>query len=616
MRITTTFNKPVVFTSLVSALSLIVFVLIIPDIALNQLAFLKQVILAQFGWLYILSCGFFIFFLIFLAFSRYGDIKLGSDDEEPEFSLKSWFSLLFTAGMGIGIIFLGVSEPLSHYVNPIEIVQTERQAIFQSIFHWSVNAWAIYAVMALAIGYFGFRYKLPLSLRSCFYPLFKQRINGKVGDVIDILGLCTTLFGLITTLAYGVVRLVSAFGNNVSIQLLLIAIFIVAIFIATQRLNKGLRLISEWSLILSLLLLAFVLVVGPTSHLLSALTENIGFYLSSVLPAGLKTYSYQPQYKGWFSEWTILYWAWWFSWAPAFGIFIARISKGRTIREFIWGVLIVPSLFFVIWFSIFGNGAIWIETTLADSPLSNFIDQSGKLLFLFLEQLPFYQGAYYIALIVISLFFITTVDFGVYILNNISAQDKSVVSPRWQIVFWGGLISILTAVLFQFGGIETLQATMLLFSLPFALLMLVMAFSLLKGLNSDFHYHHATLAETNWNDEDWRKKLTTMLTPHNQQNMAHYLKYIALPAMRELRQELIGIYDLNIHLLSEFDEHKWIELTIEMNNSAFSYKLMLEDNHLMVYTQPELAYIIQPLEKDELIAEILARYDEFSAQSL
>lgn len=293
-------------------------------------------------------------------------------------------------------------------------------------------------------------------------------------------------------------------------------------------------------------------------------------------------------------------------------------------REFILGVLIVPSLFFILWFSIFGNGAIWVNTYFAEGKLAEMIDQSGKLLFAFLDYLPFSSILNITTFGLILLLFITTIDFGVYILNHISSKDKSQASPRWQIIFWGGIISILTFILFQSSGIEALQGTMLIFSLPFALLMLIMAFSLLKGLRLDYHYYHNEYHAQSWSEKDWRTQLETLLTSHQQRDMLIYLKQTANIAMRELRQELIGIYDLNSHLDIDFNPtHPSITLFIDdQNKKPFQYRITIiementeqsddtQEYKLNIHTN-EQNYIIPPLTKDELIADILLQYEKY-----
>lgn len=618
----TTFNKPVVATSLLFCSSIIGLVLFNRVETVSFILYLREFIFSHFHWLYVLASALFIFFLLFLVLSHYGDLRLGDDDSEPELSLKSWFALLFTAGMGIGIIFLGVAEPLSHLLFPTSNQYIERQAVFQSIFHWSINAWAIYGLMALAIAYFGFRYKLPLSLRSCFYPLLKQRIEGKLGDVIDILGLCTTIFGIITTLAYSAIRLVSAFeerqfwfSDKLTIQFIIGTVFIIAIAISTQRITKGLRIVSELSLGLSLCLMLFVLFAGPTAYLLSAFTENIGYYLNGLIKTGFKTYVYEPEYQEWFNQWTILYWAWWFSWAPSFGIFIARISKGRTIREFILGVLIVPSLFFILWFTIFGNGAIWVNQILANEKLGEMLNQTGKLLFVFLDYLPFQTISNLVAFIIVLLFFITTIDFGIYILNNISLKDKSQSSPGWQFIFWGAIVALTTFVLFQMGGIEALQGAMLMFSLPFVILMIFMMLSLLKGLRFDVLSSKKKTNMQRWIDTDWRSQLNGLLNINTPNDITSYIKNTALVAMRELRQELIGVYDLEVTLNANITlENSQLTLTIGdfiYQLEAVSQNMESEQNILLnikTNTFNMEKYEIHFLTKNEIIADILKQY--------
>ncbi|QBQ62821.1 BCCT family transporter [Actinobacillus indolicus] len=623
MKIHSTFNKPVVVVSLLFCSLIIGLVLFDSQQSIHWLLNARAFIFERFNWLYVIVNAFFIFFLAFLVLSNYGNIKLGLDEEEPELSLKSWYALLFTAGMGIGVIFLGVAEPLSHSIFPISVNYVERQAVFQSIFHWSINAWAIYGVIALSIAYFGFRYKLPLSLRSCFYPLLKQKIDGKLGDIIDILGLCTTIFGLITTLAYSAVRLIAAFeerqfwfSDKLTIQVIIGTVFIIAIIISTQRVTKGLRIVSELSLVLSLFLMLFVLCVGPTAYLLSTFTENIGFYLNSFIELGLKTYIYEPEHQKWFNEWTILYWAWWFSWAPSFGIFIARISKGRTIREFVLGVLLVPSLFFIAWFTIFGNGAIWVNEYLANGKLGEILNQTGKLLFVFLDYLPFSSFSNHIAFILVLLFFITTVDFGVYILNNISIKDKSVISPRWQIVFWGAIITSITFILFQIGGIEAMQGTMLMFSLPFVCLMFLMVWSLYKGLRFDYVAMHKKEDNQRWLTDNWREQVQYLLMQSDERDTLKYTKSTIMLAMRELRQELIGVYGVDVHLESNLEgDNKYVIFMIDHFYYRIDLEKEAEDNtgNMTIMASTNINYgekhNIQHLKKDELIFDILKRYD-------
>ena len=630
MKIQNTFKANVIWGSLGFSLAIIAALLFDTQQTISYLAAAKAFIFSQFSWFYILLSAFFLFFLLFLALGRYGDIKLGSDEEEPEFKLGSWIALLFTSGIGIGIVFLGVAEPLSHFLSPIGEYENVRTALFFSIFHWSISAWAIYGLIALTIAYFGFRYKLPFSLRSCFYPLLKEKINGKVGDVIDILGICTTLFGVVATLGYSAIRLAAAFhsmhlldNSPYLVPLILVSVFIIAILISLQGIANGFRILSELNLGVTFLFMLLVLLFGPTIYLISAFTENIGTYLSGLIRVGFKAYAYDVEHLDWFMDWTVFYWAWWFSWAPGFGIFIARISRGRTLREFIFGVLMVPSLFFVLWFTVFGNGAIWVNEHLAKVALGRAVNDVGSLLFDFLSYLPYSGLTKTLALFIITLFFIVTINFGIYTLNNIAIEDKSQVSPRWQSMFWGGLLSAVTFVLYLFGGIEILQSTMLFFSLPFALLMSVMAWSLLKGLRFERQYYSTEVSDL-WTGANWRSRLRQLVIEPKRDDAISHLKTTALLAMRELRQLLIGTYGLNVTLQQRFDvDNNQLVLSIENGLAEdFFYQITLFEkpvsetaqvhHALMVSTNIQLeGYPLNITKEEDLIVDILQCYERY-----
>ena len=644
MKIQNTFKANVIWGSLGFSLAIIAALLFDTQQTISYLAAAKAFIFSQFSWFYILLSAFFLFFLLFLALGRYGDIKLGSDEEEPEFKLGSWIALLFTSGIGIGIVFLGVAEPLSHFLSPIGEYEKVKTALFFSIFHWSISAWAIYGLIALTIAYFGFRYKLPFSLRSCFYPLLKEKINGRVGDIIDILGICTTLFGVVATLGYSAIRLAAAFhsmhlldNSPYLVPLILVSVFIIAILISLQGIANGFRILSELNLGVTFLFMLLVLLFGPTIYLISAFTENIGTYLSGLIRVGFKAYAYDVEHLDWFMDWTVFYWAWWFSWAPGFGIFIARISRGRTLREFIFGVLMVPSLFFVLWFTVFGNGAIWVNEHLAKGALGQAVNNVGSLLFDFLSYLPYSGLTKTLALFIITLFFIVTINFGIYTLNNIAIEDKSQVSPRWQSMFWGGLLSAVTFVLYLFGGIEILQSTMLFFSLPFAMLMLLMCFSLWKGLSADKKYFDTKVNPTSifWTGDKWKERLEQMMNQTQEKDILRFLKHTVLPAMRELRQELIGKYDLSVQINTLFDQDEpAVELVIQKDlmrdfmygvksiGREVSEQLINDDNlphiqHSMTYEpytyffDGRVGYDVQYMDQDELIADMLKHYERY-----
>jgi len=638
----TSFNPLVIGATLFFVVLLVAMILIAPEQTQTLLNAAKSGIFANFSWFYVLAFSVFLGFLVILSVSSLGNIKLGNDEEEPEFGFLSWLAMLFAAGMGVGLMFFGVAEPLTHYLSDITTGSAEhkqQEALLHTLFHWGIHAWAVYGTIALALAYFGFRYKLPLALRSCFYPLLKERINGKLGDLIDIMALLATLFGVITTLGFGASQLGAGLHqlgwiseNSFSLQVVVIAVVMsLAIFSAISGVGKGVKILSELNLTLAFCLLIFVLVAGPTLYLLSAFSDNIGTYLSNL------TYVYEQEHTGWFSGWTILYWAWWCSWAPFVGLFIARISRGRTIREFIFGVLVIPSMFGILWFTVFGNTAIWLNDGEAAGTLGQMISSPETLLFKFLDYLPLSGVTGLVSLVVISLFFITSADSGIYVLNNIASRDKSLAAPRWQAVMWGVLMSVVAIVLMQSGGLANLQAMTLLVALPFAMLMLLMCFSLWKGLSADKKYFDTKVNPTSifWTGDKWKERLEQMMNQTQEKDILRFLKHTVLPAMRELRQELIGKYDLSVQVNTLFEQDEpAVELVIQKDSMRdFMYgvksigrevseQLINDDNlphiqHSMTYEpytyffDGRVGYDVQYMDQDELIADMLKHYERY-----
>ena len=578
--------------------------------------------------------------------------KAAEDDQDAIRKMLEGADMVFIAagmggGTGTGAAPI-VAEPLTHYLSDITTGTAEhkqQEALLHTLFHWGIHAWAVYGTIALALAYFGFRYKLPLALRSCFYPLLKERINGKLGDLIDIMALLATLFGIITTLGFGASQLGAGLHqlgwiseNSFSLQMVVIAVVMsLAIFSAISGVGKGVKILSELNLTLAFCLLIFVLVAGPTLYLLSAFSDNIGTYLSNLVQLSFKTYVYEQEHTAWFSGWTILYWAWWCSWAPFVGLFIARISKGRTIREFIFGVLVVPSLFGVLWFTVFGNTAIWLNDGEAAGTLGQMISSPETLLFKFLDYLPLSGVTGLVSLVVISLFFITSADSGIYVLNNIASRDKSLAAPRWQAVMWGVLMSVVSIVLMQSGGLANLQAMTLLVALPFAMLMLLMCFSLWKGLNADKKYFDTKVNPTSifWTGDKWKERLEQMMNQTQEKDILRFLKHTVLPAMRELRQELIGKYELSVQINTLFEQDEpAVELVIQKESMRdFMYgvksvgrevstQLINDDNlphiqHSMTYEpytyffDGRVGYDVQYMDQDELIADMLKHYERY-----
>ena len=646
----TSFNPFVITVTLALLLLLVVFTVALPTHTQSFLNMIKEGIFAKFSWFYILAFSIFICFLLILSVSNVGNIRLGTDEEDPEFSFMSWIAMLFATGMGVGLMFFGVTEPLTHFSSNItsgSMEFKEQEAMLFTLFHFGIHAWGVYAVIALSLAYFGFRYKLPLALRSCFYPLLKDRINGKIGDCIDIIALLATLFGIITTLGYGAAQLSAGLEfmhfvkESATLEnIIIIVIMIIAVLSAVSGVGKGVKILSEINLGLAFILLLFVLIAGPTLYLLSAFSDNLGNYLSSVINLSFKTYVYETEHTEWFTGWTVMFWAWWCSWAPFVGLFIARISRGRTVREFIFGVLAIPTLFCILWFTIFGNAGIWLDINVAGGALAKMVGQPDKLLFLFFSYLPWPLITGILALIIISLFFITSADSGIYVLNNISSRDKSLDSPKWQAAMWGILMTIISIVLLNAGGLDALQTMTLIVALPFAIMQLLMCISLWKGMSADKKYFSTKITPTSsfWTGGRWKDRLDKMLNQTQEKDILKFLKYTARPAMRELRQELIEVHNFNVdiieHLTDKDDEDNFVEIIIKKESMRdFMYGIksvshevsdqLINDEQLphiqhsstylpMTYFfDGRMGYDVQYMSRTEIIADILKQYDRY-----
>ncbi|WP_276947517.1 BCCT family transporter, partial [Haematobacter massiliensis] len=344
-------NPPVFFGSLAVIFLFLGIAIVLPGEAADILVKVQSWILSRFGWLYLLAVAVFLISLLILCIGEGGNLRLGPDESTPDFSFSAWVAMLFAAGMGIGLMFYGVGEPMTHFLAPPtavpQSVAAVREAMSVTFFHWGMHAWAVYAVVGLSLAYFGHRYNLPLTIRSGLYPLLKERINGPIGNVVDIFAVVGTIFGLATSLGVGVAQINAGLhyliglpiGLSIQIPIILVVTALATVSVVSG-LDKGVRILSEWNLIIAILLMIFVLLVGPTAELFRDFVQNIGLYLDALVLRTFNTYAYEP--TPWIDAWTLFYWAWWISWSPFVGMFIARISRGRTVREFVLAVLFIP----------------------------------------------------------------------------------------------------------------------------------------------------------------------------------------------------------------------------------------------------------------------------------
>ena len=547
-----TFAPAVVLPSLLVLGSLLVLCGFYPQRADQLFGSAQAWVVTNFDWFYTVAVTGFLVFLVLIAWSRYGDIRLGPDDAKPEFSFASWTAMLFAAGMGIGLMYFGVGEPLQHYLNPptqeAGTPAAAREALTSTFFHWGFQAWAIYGVMGLVLAYFGFRYNLPLTMRSGLYPLLQKRINGPIGHSVDAFALVGTIAGLATTLGYGALQLAAGLnlvtGWDTGTTAFRIAVIVVVVGLAglsaASGLDKGVKRLSEVNLLITFALLGFVLLCGPTVFLLQAFSENIGNYLSSLVGMSLRTFTYEvAKDDGWFGGWTILYWAWWISWSPFVGMFIARISRGRTVREFIVGVLFIPTAFNLLWMTVFGNGAIWIDTHVAQGALSATASNVDALLFRFFEYLPLAKAVSWIAVLLITLFFVTSADSGAYVVDAIASRGHPQ-SPVWQRLFWAAVLGMTAVVLLLAGGLKALQAMTLVTALPVAAIMVLLCIGLWRGMKADLAHAGQDLAPATsfWTGQHWRKRLEQIVHQPTKADVNRFLKVSVLPAMQEVVAEM------------------------------------------------------------------------------
>jgi choline/glycine/proline betaine transport protein len=493
-------NKPVFITSSILIIGFIVFGAFFTETAGALFSYLQSFITTNFGWFFILLMNVALVFCIYLIASRYGDIRLGQQTERPQYSLGSWIGMLFSAGIGIGLVYWGTAEPLYHYMAPPmaepETMEAAKQAMNISFLHWGLHAWAIYTIVALSLAYFHFRRGLPLSIRSTLYPILGQKIYGRWGHTVDILAVFGTMFGVVTSLGLGVMQINSGlenlFGlpNSLAVQFVIIAfITLLACGSLMLGLDKGIKRLSDLNMGLTGLLLAFIVILGPTLFIFDSFFENIGNYLAAVVPLSFWGESYSG--TDWQSGWTIFYWAWWVSWAPFVGVFIARISRGRTIREFTLGVLLIPMTILFFWFTAFGGVAIHMELLAALDPalvspglIEAVQADTGSAIFKLVEYYPFAKPITLLIVIMIVLWFVTSSDSASFVIDMLTAGGDTN-PPKIQRLFWATAEGFIAAILLAAGGLGALQAAAIVAGLPFAIVIFAMMYALWRGLGRD-----------------------------------------------------------------------------------------------------------------------------------
>ena len=489
-------HNPVFLISSVVIVGFVIFVLMFQEGAATFFGDLRPWLTSTFDWVFMGAANIFVLFCLYLVVSPLGRIRLGGPDATPDYSYAGWFAMLFAAGMGIGLMFFGVLEPVYHFqnpplgVDPTDIDAARSMGIAATIFHWGLHPWAIYAVVALALAFFCFNRGLPLTIRSAFYPLFGDAVWGWFGHIIDTLAVFATLFGLATSLGFGAEQATAGLNylfdvptGDVTKVVLIIAITAVALVSVLAGLDKGVKRLSEINMVLALILLCFILVVGPTMDIFSNFFTSMGSYLVNVVP--LSNWIGRED-TDFLHGWTTFYWAWWISWSPFVGMFIARVSKGRTVREFLICVLIIPTIIGVLWMNAFGGTAVFQFINDGYTGVTETISAWTPELSLFkmLEPLPMTGLLSFIGIVLVIVFFVTSSDSGSLVIDTITAGGK-VDAPVAQRVFWCTFEGLVAIALLLGGGLGSLQAAAIATGFPFAIVLVAMCISTFKGLRDE-----------------------------------------------------------------------------------------------------------------------------------
>jgi choline/glycine/proline betaine transport protein len=544
----------------IPAISVILFIIIgtlsNPALAGEFFASVLAGITQNFGWFYMLAVALFLVFIVAIAISPWGNIKLGPDHIEAEYTFLAWFAMLFSAGYGIALLFFGVAEPVLHFASPpegpAETVGAAKEAMQIAFFHWGFHIWAIYGLVGLTLAYFSFRHNLPLSMRSTLYPLIGDRIYGPIGHTVDTFAILGTVFGLATTLGLSVTQinagihyLIPAIPISTTVQILAIVIITsLAIFSVVAGMDKGIKRLSLLNIGLAIALMIFVFIVGPTIFILETFLQNTGSYLGNIIERTFDLQAYSS--SDWIGNWTIFIFGWTIAWAPFVGLFIAKISKGRTIRQFVLGVMLVPTLFTFFWFSVFGDTALHL---IMQEGYHGFIqavqNDHAIALFQLFEHLPMSGVMSTLAVILIITFFVTSADSGALVLDSL-ASEGSLTSPVWQRVFWAALLGTVAAVLLLAGGLKALQTASIVSALPFAIIMLIAMVGMWRALMIESHreislqsaVRHSGGKAMELGGLNWKDRLAKLVEYPNKEDVSTFIRDVAHESMETVQIEL------------------------------------------------------------------------------
>ncbi|NLJ11585.1 MAG: BCCT family transporter [Gammaproteobacteria bacterium] len=540
-----------------------------------------------FGWFYMLAVAIFLVFIVSVAFSSWGNIKLGPDHAEPEYSFLAWFAMLFSAGYGIALLFFGVAEPVLHYASPPTgsalTIDAAKQAMQISFFHWGFHIWAIYGLVGLTLAYFAFRHGLPLSMRSTLYPLIGEKIHGPIGHTVDTFAILGTMFGIATSLGLSVAQINAGLNYlwpsipvSTTVQIIaIVAITGLATLSVVAGMDKGVKRLSMLNIALAVSLMVFVFAVGPTIFILNTFMENTGSYLSNIVE---RTFSLQA-YSGsdWISNWTLFIFGWTIAWAPFVGLFIAKISRGRTIRQFVVGVMLVPTIFTFLWFSVFGDTALHLIMVDGYTELIEQVQADHAVaLFKLLEHLPFSSFVSFMTVLLIITFFVTSSDSGSIVIDSL-ASGGVLHTPVWQRVFWASMQGIVAAVLLLAGGLGALQTASIVSALPFAIIMLIAVVGMWRALIIEGHqevslsqHMQSTPGGYKSGPGFWKKRLANLVDFPDRDAVESFIRTTCIHGMEKVEQEL--------------EEKGWVaEVSFDEQNLRAQFQVFQEGKLEFVY---------------------------------
>ncbi|RUO55499.1 BCCT family transporter [Pseudidiomarina homiensis] len=546
---------PVFFPAVAVISLLVIGTLANPELAGEVFSDVLAWITADFGWFYMLAVAIFLVFIVGVALSKWGRIKLGPDHAEPEYSFPAWFAMLFSAGYGIALLFFGVAEPVLHYSSPpvgaAETVDSAKQAMQIAYFHWGFHIWAIYGLVGLVLAYFSFRHGLPLSMRSTLYPIIGEKIHGPAGHAVDTFAILGTMFGIATTLGLSVIQINAGLNYlwpeipvGTTVQIIAIAVITVfAIMSVVAGLDKGIKRLSYVNMVLVLFILLFVFFAGPTVHILETYLQNTGAYLNNIVERTFNLQAYSR--SDWIGNWTLFIFGWTIAWAPFVGLFIAKISRGRTIRQFVFGVMFVPTLFTFFWFSVFGDTALNLimnegYTTL----ISDVQNDEAIALFKLYERLPLTSILSFATVVLIVTFFVTSSDSGSLVIDSLASGGRTD-TPVWQRIFWASSEGIVAGVLLLAGGLGALQTASITSALPFAVIILISAFGMWRALVIEGHQYASLKSAMRTHRRGvhagpsyWKKRLAGVVDFPQQQEVREFIEHTVIECLNDVAKEL------------------------------------------------------------------------------